>query len=103
VLQKGVMRTFSKEFKEEAVRLVLDQGVTLSQASRDLGINISSLRNWLSKHREKQGVTSTSTESEAEELRRLRKENAVLKMERDILKKATAYFSRTSLPDAGGL
>ena len=95
-------RTFSKEFKEEAVKLVLDQGVKIGQAAKDLGIGLSTLDKWVAAHRKSQ-EPGALTEEERAELKRLRKENKIIRMERDILKKATAYFAKTTLPDAGGL
>lgn len=94
-------RKFSTEFKAEAVQLVLVQGVPVAQAARDLGVGLSTLDKWVAKHREGHHAEAV-TESEHEELKRLRRENSVLRMERDILKKATAFFSKTSLPDASG-
>lgn len=94
-------RKFSEEFKAEAVRLVLDQGLAPGQAAKDLGIGYSTLEKWLRVARDSQKPESL-TEDERVELKRLRKENSVLRMERDILKKATAFFSKSSLPDASG-
>jgi transposase len=94
-------RKFSEEFKAEAVRLVLEQGLTPAQASRDLGVGLSTLDKWVKAKREQGGGESLS-EDERTELKRLRKEVSVLRMERDILKKATAFFSKSSLPDASG-
>lgn len=94
-------RKFSEEFKAEAVRLVLEQGLGPAQAARDLGLGQSTLDNWVRAAREAQQPDSL-TESEKSELKRLRKENSVLRMERDILKKATAFFSKSSLPDSSG-
>lgn len=94
-------RKFSTEFKAEAVKLVLEQGLAPAQAARDLGIGASTLDKWLKDARGRV-QPQVITESEKEELKRLRKEVHYLKMERDILKKATAYFSRTSLPDVSG-
>lgn len=94
-------RTFSEEFKAEAVRLVVEQGLTLAQVSNDLGIGKSTLDRWIHLQRRSE-PQQLLTEDEKSELKRLRKEVSVLRMERDILKKATAFFSRTSLPDASG-
>ena len=94
-------RKYSEEFKAEAVKLVLEQGLAPAQAARDVGIASSTFDKWLKEARAKQ-EPNTITEDEKAELKRLRKEVHYLKMERDILKKATAYFSRTSLPDASG-
>ena len=87
-------RRFSEEFRAEAVRLVIDGGVPVSRACRDLGIGQSTLEKWLAAA--KAGAPEALTESEREELKRLRKENTQLKMERDILKKATAFFARNT-------
>jgi transposase len=94
-------RKFSTEFKAEAVKLVLEQGLAPAQAARDLGIGASTLDKWL---RDAKGKVSPQaiTEDERAELKRLRKEVCYLTMERDILKKATAYFAKTLVPNAGG-
>ena len=90
-------RQFSEEFKEGAVRLVLDEGKTVGAAARDLGLTESSLRNWVEQARadRTKGKTGLTT-AEREELARLRKENRVLQEERDILKKAAAFFAKQS-------
>jgi len=89
-------RKFSSEFKAEAVRLATQAGVAVSSVARDLGINDSVLRRWMKEtaipQRGRQGVADTSELSK--EVARLRKENAKLKMERDIIKKALGYFAK---------
>ena len=95
-------RKFSKEFKEEAVKVVLEQGVKIVQAAKDLGIGQSTLDKWVASHRKSQ-EPGALTEEERVELKRLRKEIKVVRMEREILKKATAYFAKPTLRDAGGL
>jgi len=89
-------RSFSREFKLEAVKLVKEGGVKIAEASRDLGICETSLRRWIQQYETDQGEGSagTLTTKEKEELRRLRRENRTLKMEREILKKATAFFAK---------
>ena len=94
-------RKFSDEFKAEAVRLVLEQGLGPAQAARDLGIGQSTLDKWVHAARMAQ-QPEAMTVDERSELKRLRREVSVLRMERDILKKATAYFSKASLPDVSG-
>lgn len=89
-------RKFSNEFKNNAVKLVTEQGLTTKQAANDLGIGISTLDKWLKQHRENQSGGPVITESELAELKRLRKECQTLRMERDILKKAAAYFANQS-------
>jgi len=89
-------RRFSGEFKIEAVKLVTEQGLTIADAARDLGINEAVLGRW--KRQYEQGLLGdTVKRREADELRRLQKENRLLRQERDILKKAAAYFAKESL------
>jgi transposase len=90
-------RTYTAEFKQEAVKLVTDQGYTLAAAARSLGIHENLLRNWKQKREMEQGSGSPAGEvSLVEENRRMRAENKRLLLERDILKKATAYFAKES-------
>ena len=90
-------RTFSKEFKIEAVRLVQERGVALVQPSGDLEVAESVLRRWI---REANAAPASSfpgngqQRAELAEIAALKKEVAKLKAERDILKKAAAYFAR---------
>lgn len=85
-------RRHSEEFKREAVKLVTDQGYSLSEASRNLGVHVSLLRKWREKS-ESETSDQNLSEDERLELARLRAENKRLRMERDILKKATAFFA----------
>jgi transposase len=90
-------RTFSREYKLEAVRLVRDRGVSLAQASRDLGVHENVLRKWVKDWDAdpKQAFPGQGQmKPEQAELERLRREVAKLKAERDILKKAAAYFAK---------
>lgn len=88
-------RVFSPEFKDEAVRLVREQGVSVRQASEDLCIGQSTLQKWLKAQRDRKEANGQEvSEAEMAELKRLRKENHRLRMERDILKKATAFFAK---------
>jgi transposase-like protein len=91
-------RIFSAEFKAEAVNVVNDSGKSISAVARDLDLTESSLRNWVKQAEVDAGRGSADamTTEEKEELRRLRRENKTLKMERDILKKATAFFAKES-------
>lgn len=96
----GTRRQFSREFKLEAVRLVKDRGVTLPQAARDLDVHENVLRKWI---REAMADPQEAfpgkgvMKPEQAEIECLRKEVTELKMERDILKKAAAYFAKDSL------
>jgi transposase len=88
-------RSFTDEYKAGAVRLVLDEGKTISQVARDLGLTASALGNWVKQARadRSNGKTGLTTEERAE-LARLRKENRELRQEREILKKAAAFFAK---------
>ena len=90
-------RSFTEDYKAGAVRLVLDEGQTVAAAARDLGLTESSLRNWVEQARAdrtkgKKGLTT----AEREELLRLRKELRIVQEEREILKKAAAFFAKQS-------
>jgi len=95
--QKGrrTRRSFTDDYKTGAVRLVLDEGKTVAAAARDLGLTESSLRNWVEQARadRSKGRTGLTTEERAE-LASLRRDNRELRMERDILKKAAAFFAK---------
>ena len=90
-------RQFTEEFRAGAVRLVLDEGKTNAAVARELDLTPSSLTKWVSQARadRSQGKTGLTT-AEREELARLRKENRILQEEREILKKATAFFAKQS-------
>ena len=81
----------SDEFKREAVKLVTEQGLSVAQAARDLDVNENLLRTWKRKFSDER--EESLSESERMELARLREENRRLRMEREILKKATAFFA----------
>ena len=85
----------TEEFRSEAVRIALTSGLSLKQVSDDFGIGLSTLGKWVAarKHDE---LMSGSHDDKYMELARLRKENRILREERDILKKATAFFASQS-------
>jgi len=89
-------RKFTDEFKAGAVRLVLDEGKTAGAVARELDLTESALREWVARAQadRTRGRSGGLTTAEREELARLRKENRQLKLERDILKKAAAFFAR---------
>lgn len=93
-------RKFSREYKLEAVRMVKERGVSVAQAARDLDVHENVLRKWV---REQIGDPVQSfpghgnVKPEQLEIERLRREVAKLKAERDILKKAAAYFARDAI------
>lgn len=94
--QRRKRRSFTPEFKEEAVRLVLEEGKTVGQVARDLDLTETALRTWVERAKadQGQGKPGVLTTAEREELARLRKENRQLQMERDFLKKAAAFFAK---------
>ena len=90
-------RQFTDEFRAGAARLVLDEGKPMGAVARELDLTPSSLANWV-RHAQAdrtKGRTGLTT-AEREELARLRKENRILQEERDILKKAAAFFAKQS-------
>ena len=90
-------RKFSQEYKAEAVKLVTEGGLSNQQAAEDLGIGVSTMEKWVRERSQAKDQTETLSESEKEELKRLRKENLQLRMERDFLKKTANYFAKTVL------
>jgi len=87
---------YDKAFKLEAVRLVQNSGKSMRQLAEELGVSLSALSRWCQdadKHGEQAFVGSGHQHPEDEEVRRLRRENEILRQERDILKKALAIFS----------
>ena len=87
-------RRFSRELKLSAVKLVNEQGYSVPEAARSLGIDPSNIRGWLEKFSGEAEAAPSTEGSLKAELRRLRKENAKLLMEREILKKAAAFFAK---------
>jgi transposase-like protein len=87
------------EFRAEAVRLVTEGGQSLRQVARDLGLSVETLRRWVlqAKTDAEQGMGGSLTKEERTELRRLRQEVKTLQMEREILKKAAAFFAKETL------
>jgi transposase len=88
-------RTFTPEFKTEAVKLVKEMGKTAASVARDLDITESCLHAWLKQHEidHGRGPAGALTTAERQELSQLRRENRELRMERDFLKKAAAFFA----------
>lgn len=88
-------RKFTREFKESAVRLVQQQGYSITQAAQSLGVDPASLRGWLVKFGpDAQSASKGGDGALRSENQRLRQENARLRMEREILKKAAAFFAK---------
>jgi transposase len=97
-MEKRARRKFTAEYKAEVVRLVLDGGKSIGQVSRELDLTESAVRNWVrqAKIDAGQGPTGALTTAERAELVALRREAKQLRMEREILKKATAFFAKES-------
>ena len=94
-LGRRARRRFSEEFKEQTVRLVLDEGKTVNAVARELDLVPSAVGLWVKHARAERTKGKTGlTKDERDELARLRKENRELRMERDILKKASALFAK---------
>lgn len=86
-------RTFTEEFKQETVRLTETSGRMIAQVADDLGIGLSTLTRWKRRYREVD-LLAGPHEDTAKELARLRKENEVLRQEREILKRAATFFAK---------
>ena len=90
------MKKFNDEFKRNAVKLVREEGLKIGEAASGLGIGVSTLKVWLSKHNHGRLIKTEKQTREEGEIKRLRKENRILKQEREILKKAMGIFSSMS-------
>lgn len=91
---------FPPEFRKEAVELVASSGRPIAEVARSLGISDSTLSNWVRAERDAKARADDPdglTESERDELRRLRRENTELRIDREILRKAAAYFARETM------
>ena len=87
-------RKFTREFKLSAVKLVNEQGYTIPQAAKSLGVDSNSVRYWVKQLSDQPGCTPSGDGALVAEIQKLRKENARLMMEREILKKAAAFFAK---------
>jgi transposase len=90
----GTTPRYSKEFKKEAVQLLRSSDRSIPQLAKELGVSDGSLRNWLKQANIDEGKTEGLTTQERQELARLRREVKILQQEREILKKAAAFFAR---------
>ncbi len=90
-------KNFTKEFEKEAVRLAQTSGRTQREIAEDLGIGLSTLVRWLGRSRDQaidEPAHSAGSEDMAAELKRLRRENEMLRQEREILKRAATFFAK---------
>ena len=87
-------RSFSREFKAEVVELVRTSGKSVAALARDMDLTETAVREWVRQAEVDAGQRAGLTTAEREELAALRKENRILREERDILKRATAFFAR---------
>ena len=97
--QKRTRQNYTKEFKNDAIKLVIEQGYNTSEVGRRLGINQTNVSRWVREYRQENepSINGEATRSELEaEVKRLRKETERLRMEREILKKAAAFFANES-------
>jgi len=91
--------SYSSQFKQDAVKLAVESYQSVAQTARDLGVNANTLYTWINKFHqpESSGAKGTGGNNPYDEVKRLRRENSRLKEERNILKKAAAYFAKNSL------
>jgi transposase len=92
--RKRPRRSFSDEYKAEVVELCRTSDKSIAEVSHDLGLTVSAVRRWVAQNDIDQGRKPGVTTEEHDELVQLRKENRVLREERDILKRATAFFAK---------
>jgi transposase len=91
-------KIYTAEFKESSVKLALESKNTIAQTARDLGVKISTLHTWIAKYSGIKAIKAANDDINLhEELKKLKKEFAQVSMERDILKKAAAYFAKQTL------
>jgi len=95
----GTRQRFTQQFKDDAVRLVIEHGYSCEETGRRLSVSANNISRWVRQYRDKledPAESGLSREQLEVELKRLRKENRRLEMEREILKKATAFFAKES-------
>jgi transposase len=99
-MEKVPRVVYTREFKEEAVKMVTEAGLSVPEVARRISVGTSTIAYWVKLAKEgrlSNGGRQRAVTGEEMEIARLKRENAELKMERDILRKATAYFAKESL------
>ena len=98
-MSKRRAKNYTLEFKQSSANLAVTSGQPVSQTAKDLGVNVNTLHGWVTKYHPNKttGVPGLPDNDSLVEIKRLRKENARLRQERDILKKASAYFASETL------
>lgn len=92
-------KAYSREFRESAVKMVLEQKRTVADAAKNLGVLPTTLRFWIKSHREQSGAADVAEEKALrKKVRELEAENQKLRLEREILKKAAAFFAKEQRP-----
>jgi transposase len=89
-------KPYPSEFKASSVKLAVESSVPIAQTAKNLGININTLHNWIAKYSPQKESSMQQKEHHFDEIKRLKKELARVTQERDLLKKAAAYFARES-------
>ncbi|NKB61646.1 MAG: transposase [Gammaproteobacteria bacterium] len=93
-MSKSKFQTYTSEFRESAVKLAIESDRPISHTARELGMNVNTLHTWMGKYSQpSKAAVSRNDDHLHDELKRLKKENARLKEERDIIKKAALYFA----------
>ena len=95
--QTKKLNTYTSEFKESAVKLAIESDQSIVQTAKDLGVNPNTLHTWISKYSKPKAAIERTDEHIYDEIKRLKKELAKMSQERDLLKKATAYFAQEML------
>lgn len=96
-MSKQKLNTYTSEFKESSVKLALESDQPISHTAKNLGINVNTLHGWVHKYSNPAEVPAKTSEHHFDEIKRLKKELSQVTQERDLLKKAAAYFAKQTL------
>ncbi|VAX07776.1 hypothetical protein MNBD_ALPHA03-968 [hydrothermal vent metagenome] len=96
-MSRQKINPYPSEFKESSVQLALDSDQPISHTAKDLGINVNTLHTWISKYSKPSASSPSLKEHHFDEIKRLKKELSRVTQERDLLKKAAAYFAKETL------